>query len=157
MRTKVILALVTLFLMGCDETQAPTAPINDMTDMDATPAQSGAFMNGPYGTVMGGVQIFKNQDGTFDVKLENFNTTNGPDLYVYLSKEIMPVNFISIAKLKSTNGNQVYAVPGSPDLRSTNTCVSTVKPITICLDMPCYSSLTPHPRLLLLPKRVWIS
>jgi hypothetical protein len=117
MRTKLILVLVTLFLLGCDETQAPTAPINDMIDMDAMALQSGTFLNGPYGTVMGGVQIFKNQDGTFDVKLENFNTTNGPDLYVYLSKEIMPVNFISMGKLKSTNGNQVYAVPGSPDFK----------------------------------------
>jgi len=116
MKTKVFLALVISFLLSCnDETLAPTKPINDMTGMDAVDTHSGVFMNGPYGTVTGTAQIFENQDGTFDVKLQSFNTNNGPDLYVYLSKEIMPVDFISLGKLKSTNGNQVYAVPGTPD------------------------------------------
>jgi hypothetical protein len=27
----------------------------------------------------------------------------------------MPVHFISLGKLKSTNGNQIYAIPGTPD------------------------------------------
>jgi len=117
MYMKTLFQITTLcFLLSCsDESFAPTMPLNDMTDMDAMVTHSGSFMNGPYGTVTGSAQIFKNPDGTFDVKLEDFNTSNGPDLYIYLSKEIMPVNFISLGKLKSTNGNQVYSVPGSPD------------------------------------------
>ncbi len=113
---KQFLVVLVLFLLGCtDETLAPTTPLDDMTDPDAMLIRSGTFMNGPYGTVMGSAQIFENSDGTFQVKLDGFNTTNGPDLYVYLSKEIMPVNFISVGKLKSTTGNQVYDITGIPD------------------------------------------
>lgn len=113
---KQFIAVLVLFLLGCnDENLAPTTPLDDMTNPDAMLIRSGAFMNGPYGTVMGSAQIFENSDGTFQVKLDGFNTTNGPDLYVYLSKEIMPVNFISVGKLKSTTGNQVYNITGTPD------------------------------------------
>lgn len=113
---KQFLVVLVLFLLGCnDETLAPITPLDDMTDPDAMLIRSGQFMNGPYGTVMGSAQIFENSDGTFQVKLDGFNTTNGPDLYVYLSKEIMPVNFISVGKLKSTTGNQVYDITGTPD------------------------------------------
>lgn len=117
MKTKLLsLLLVVVLMMSCnDESLAPTKPLDDMTDDEAIELQAGVFMNGPYGNVKGNAQIFQNQDGTFDLKLADFNTSNGPDLYVYLSKEIMPVNFISLGKIKSTNGNQVYAIPGTPD------------------------------------------
>lgn len=42
--------------------------------------------------------------------------SNGPDLKVYLSKELQPVNFINLGALKSVNGNQVYGVTGMPDI-----------------------------------------
>ncbi len=84
-------------------------------DTAAVQQQAGQFMNGPYGTVTGQAVLFRNNNGTFEILLENFNTTNGPDLYVYLSKEIMPANFILLEKLRSTNGSQVYSVPGTPD------------------------------------------
>ena len=42
--------------------------------------------------------------------------SNGPDLKVYLSKELQPVNFINLGALKSVNGNQVYDVTGMPDI-----------------------------------------
>jgi hypothetical protein len=116
MKFRIFLMLVFIVLSSCnDETLAPTRPIDDMTDLDAMLNQSGMFMNGPYGAVTGTAIIFKNKDNTFDLKLEDFNTSNGPDLYVYLSKEAMPITFISLGKLKSTNGNQVYEVPGTAD------------------------------------------
>ncbi len=98
------------------ETLAPVTLLME-TPMDtmATAAANGQFMNGPYGNVSGRAILFRNTNGSYDIKLENFNTSNGPDLYVYLSKEIMPVNFIQLEKLKSTTGNQVYAIPGTPD------------------------------------------
>jgi hypothetical protein len=49
------------------------------------------------------------------LKLTNFSTTNGPDLKVYLSKEIHPLSFIKLGDLKSIGGNQVYDIIGSPD------------------------------------------
>ncbi|MBL7841151.1 MAG: DM13 domain-containing protein [Cyclobacteriaceae bacterium] len=116
MNLKSLLILFVFLALSCeDETLTSTKAINEMTDPDAVLQYSGAFTSGPYGTVTGTAQIFKRIDDTFDLKLEMFNTSNGPDLYVYLSKEAMPINFISLGKLKSTNGSQVYAITGSPD------------------------------------------
>jgi hypothetical protein len=64
--------------------------------------------------VSGQAKIFLTND-KYMLKLENFSTTNGPDLKVYLSKASSPQEFISLGDLKSTNGNQVYDIPGSPD------------------------------------------
>lgn len=116
MKTKTTLFLMALLVWSCgDETLAPTTPLDDKIDENATLIYSGTFTNGPYGNVMGKAQIFENVDKTFELKLESFNTSNGPDLYVYLSKEAMPINFISLGKLKSTNGNQVYSISGMPE------------------------------------------
>lgn len=116
MKTRIILGLMVLLAGSCaDETLAPTTPLDDMIDEDAVLIYSGTFTNGPYGKVMGTAAVFKNVDETLAVKLENFNTTNGPDLYVYLSKEAMPIHFISLGKLKSTSGNQVYPISGMPE------------------------------------------
>jgi hypothetical protein len=42
------------------------------------------------------------------LKFMDFNSSNGPDLRVYLAKEMQPVNFIDLGALKATGGNQVY-------------------------------------------------
>jgi hypothetical protein len=105
-----------VFFAACtDDDLTSTKPVDDMISEQATLKFSGTFTNGPYGTVMNTAQIFENTDQSLEVKLASFTTTNGPDLYVYLSKEAMPINFIELGKLKSTNGNQVYAIPGAPD------------------------------------------
>ncbi len=50
------------------------------------------------------------------IKFENFKVTAGPDLLVYLTKNNFentksPGEFVSLGKLKSTSGEQVYALP----------------------------------------------
>lgn len=74
----------------------------------------GDFTSGPFGTVTGKAEIYKTASN-YDVKLANFNSSNGPALHVYLSKEAMPINFIDLGVLKSTAGNQVYSIAGMPD------------------------------------------
>lgn len=116
MKTKLLPLFIILFVLSCqNETLTPTKPLDDMIHADAMLTYSGSFTKGPYGTVTGMAEVFENEDGTLDLKLAEFGTTNGPDLYVYLSKEAMPINFISPGKLKSTSGNQVYPIPGVPD------------------------------------------
>lgn len=111
------LLLILFLAVACKkETFAPVVVLMETpADTMAMTVQMGQFMNGPYGSVSGKAVLIRNTNGSYEVKLENFNTSNGPDLYVYLSKEIMPVNFIQLEKLRSTTGNQVYPVPGSPD------------------------------------------
>ncbi len=68
-------------------------------------------MNGPYGNVAGAVSILF-ENNTYQLQLDSsFLTTNGPDLKVYLSKEIQPVNFVNLGSLKSINGSQLYTIP----------------------------------------------
>ncbi|MFI8575980.1 DM13 domain-containing protein [Rossellomorea aquimaris] len=48
-----------------------------------------------------------------NIRLENFEVTNGPDLYVYLVEEGQETKKgISLGKLKGISGNQNYKIPG---------------------------------------------
>lgn len=94
---------------------AGTQILNENIDSTAVLLHSGNFNSGPYGTVTGTAQIYR-QDSVYSVKLTNFNSTNGPALHVYLSKEAMPINYVDLGSLKSINGNQIYSISGMPDL-----------------------------------------
>lgn len=96
--------------------KASTDFIDETLNSDTTAVLkfSGDFISGPYGTVTGSAKVYLKQ-GSYTVALENFNSSNGPDLKVYISKEQMPVNFIKLDNLRSINGNQLYAVSGNPD------------------------------------------
>jgi hypothetical protein len=52
------------------------------------------------------------------LRLENFKSTNGPDLYVYLSKDPRSIDdgYIELARLKGNIGNQNYHVPDDVNL-----------------------------------------
>ncbi len=102
-------------LTACRKQDAtPTTPGMGMVDTAAVLKYSGSFVNGPYGSVSGGADVYL-QNGQYVLKLQGVTISNGPDLHVYLSKEMQPVNFIDLGRLQSTNGNQVYTITGSPD------------------------------------------
>lgn len=109
-----LLVLGFLALTSCKK-EASEIPLSEMSGSAARLVVSGTFQNGPYGSVSGQGQIWKTAADQYEIVLDNFQTTNGPDLFVYLSKEPMPVNFIDAGKLKSTNGRQIYPISGSPD------------------------------------------
>lgn len=71
----------------------------------------------------GKVKLFKNPDGSHLVRLENFEVTNGPDLYVYLTNtagaknsEEVKAGFYSAGRLKGNKGNQNYMIPAEVDI-----------------------------------------
>jgi hypothetical protein len=55
------------------------------------------------------------QGTQYKLALENVMISNGPDLHVYVSKEILPSTFIDLGRLQSVAGNQLYNIPGAPD------------------------------------------
>lgn len=59
-------------------------------------------------------------DGSKVLRLENFKSTNGPDLHVYLSTDKMASNFMDLGRLKGNIGNQNYQVPVDIDLSKYN-------------------------------------
>jgi len=50
------------------------------------------------------------------VRYENFKTINGPDLYVYLSKDLEAREFINLGPIKATEGNINYEIPEGTNL-----------------------------------------
>jgi hypothetical protein len=50
-------------------------------------------------------------DGKNYVRYENFKTINGPDLYVYLAKDLDAKEYISLGTLRATEGNVNYEIP----------------------------------------------
>ncbi|MEJ2260227.1 MAG: DM13 domain-containing protein [Nitrosopumilaceae archaeon] len=56
------------------------------------------------------------EDGRDFLRLENFKSTNGPDLYVYLSTDKDASEFVNLGKLKANSGNQNYEIPNKVNL-----------------------------------------
>lgn len=106
---------VLLVTAGCKKDKTATENLMETEMAGAVRTHSGVFANGPYGNVSGRVHVVRNTNGTLNLFIEDLRASNGPDLQVYLSKEIQPVNFINLGALKSVNGNQVYTIGGIPD------------------------------------------
>ncbi len=49
------------------------------------------------------------------VRFQNYKTINGPDLYVYLAKDLEAKEFVDLGPIKATEGNVNYSV--SKDVR----------------------------------------
>ena len=60
------------------------------------------------------------EDGSNVLRLENFQSTNGPDLYVYLATDDNASEFINLGELKANKGNQNYEIPDDVDLTKYN-------------------------------------
>lgn len=102
-------------LSSCTKNATSSDQLNEQVGSSATPVTSAmAFTSANSYTVTGNVRVYQ-KDDKLVLALENFNSSNGPDLRVYLSKEMQPVNFIELGRLKSVQGNQLYDIPGTPD------------------------------------------
>jgi peptide methionine sulfoxide reductase msrA/msrB len=95
--------------------QASTVQVNDEIPQASTATpQTMTFapiIDTPGHAATGSVSISKNDNGETIVRLNDFETVNGPDLFVYLATDKEASDFVSLGKLKSTNGNQNYVVP----------------------------------------------
>jgi hypothetical protein len=60
-------------------------------------------------------------DGRTFLRLENLKTTNGPDLYVYLSTGKDASDIVNLGRLKGNIGNQNYEIPTGTDLSKYDT------------------------------------
>ncbi|WP_155853963.1 DM13 domain-containing protein [Arthrobacter sp. H5] len=75
----------------------------------------------------GTVRIIEQEDGTRVLTLENLDTTNGPDVRVWLSAADVvegtagwytagSAEFVDLGLIKGNQGNQVYEIPDDVDL-----------------------------------------
>ena len=96
---------------------------SNVTVDEAIPTASAALPQGEFVGVgdgihdtQGKVKIIQIKDGTEYLRLENFKSTNGPDLYVYLATDKTASEYIDLGRLKGNIGNQNYGIPQGTDL-----------------------------------------
>ncbi|ULR52338.1 DM13 domain-containing protein [Streptomyces deccanensis] len=100
---------------------SPSAPVSGPVTL-----ASGDLISHEH-TTSGSVKLVRLADGAHVVRLENLDTSNGPDLRVWLTDA--PVKegragwhvfddgaYVSLGKLKGNKGSQNYAVPENVDL-----------------------------------------
>jgi hypothetical protein len=114
---KLILLFLLGLVLGCNpEDATPTAPVNDAFDeTKATLLREGTWTGSGSYSVSGVAQIY-NDNGKKNLLLNNFSSSNGPDLRVYLSTTTGATSFVNLGKLKSTSGKQTYAIPDGTDV-----------------------------------------
>lgn len=114
---RLLILLLACVIVSCEPDDAtPTAPINDSFDeTNATLLREGSWMGSGGYTVSGSAQIF-DDNGQLTLVLNNFSSSNGPDLRVYLSSTTNANTFVNLGRLKSTNGRQVYAIPAGTNI-----------------------------------------
>jgi hypothetical protein len=99
-----------------------TMTTNSMNNSQNTTEQNknllvGNFMgvNDGIHNVEGKAKILTLTDGSQIIRLEDFRSTNGPDVHLYLSTDKQASDFIDLGRLKANNGNQNYQIPSDTD------------------------------------------
>ncbi|XVV01954.1 DM13 domain-containing protein [Actinosynnema sp. CA-248983] len=116
-----------------ETTPAATAPAATTTK-PAAPTGPVALASGPFRSLehatTGSASLVKRPDGTHAVQFEALDTSDGPDLYVYLSEKpsdsaeaAFGTGYTDLGKLKANRGNQVYEVPAGTDLKTVRSVV----------------------------------
>ncbi len=65
-------------------------------------------------------KVISLEGGHTILRLENFKSTNGPNVHLYLATDKAASNFIDLGRLKANNGNQNYNIPNGTDLAKYN-------------------------------------
>ena len=107
---------------------APARPTGEGTDGTASPVPtepvelaSGTFISREHETT-GTARILRLADGQQILRLEGFETSNGPALYVYLSQNpadgedgLFDDDYLDLGELKGNIGDQNYVIPAEVD------------------------------------------
>lgn len=128
MRARIVVACVAVALAAAWYAFRPERLVLDQRVDEATGAAGEALLGGAFHGVahgaMGKVSVIRRPDGARVLELTEFETSNGPDLHLYLvaardvtdSAGVTAAGFVSLGALKGNVGNQAYAVPADVDL-----------------------------------------
>lgn len=136
---RLILAVIAVLLVGAAFLFEPWTGFTNKTVDEAIPSASaptstpsevlpvelarGTFVSQEHNT-SGAAKILRLADGSLTLRLEGFETTNGPDLHVWLSDRTAGGSWfkydegdrIELGELKANKGNHNYAIPADADL-----------------------------------------
>ena len=99
---------------------------------------SGQFHSGAHET-KGTATVFQLADGKKTLRLTNFETSNGPDVHVYLvaaadakdNDTVKKAGFVDLGSLKGNIGDQNYELPGDLDLTQFKSVVIWCQPFRV--------------------------
>jgi Electron transfer DM13 len=104
--------------------------INKQQQQQQTNTTTNAASTIRTGSFIGAGDGFHNAEGLAKViplegrrtilRLENFKSTNGPNVHLYLAADKAASNFIDLGRLKANNGNRNYNIPAGTDLNKYN-------------------------------------
>ena len=121
MKRILFISIIVFLWAGCskgDINIGETSTVPQIDNIDTSNAAikfTGIFASAPGKSVRGKALLLL-EGSVYKLALENMAIVNGPDLRVYLAKDPAALDFIDLGLLKSTSGNQLYPVSGSPDL-----------------------------------------
>ena len=101
----------------------------------------------------GDALLYRLPDGRHLLRFENFRTTNGPDLVVYLASHAAPAgaddvtgsDFVSLGKLKGNVGNQNYLIPANVDVSAYRSAVIWCELFGVLFSPATLEFATPEP------------
>ncbi len=99
------------------------APQTAMAAAQLTPISSGRFHDGAHKT-SGNATVYQLPDGKRVLRLSEFETSNGPDVQVYMvaaldaldNATVTSAGFVNVGALKGNKGDQNYDLPSDLDL-----------------------------------------
>lgn len=118
MKNLVFLALV-VSLFACSKSEDEMTPEPEPMSTEFNPAAAtlisqGTFSGTPGHSVSGSAKLYEFQGKRY-IYLENFSSTGGPDLRVYLATNTAATQFVSLGNLRANSGNQAYVINNPPD------------------------------------------
>lgn len=105
-----------------------TFPISEKQVSEQTSPQrlsTGQFRDGDsFHKGSGKADIYPLADGSYVLRFEDFNVTNGPDLHIYLAKHPDPTTsadvndggYLDLGGIKGNQGSQNYSIPAGTDI-----------------------------------------
>ncbi|MET7419384.1 DM13 domain-containing protein [Dactylosporangium sp. NPDC005555] len=107
-------------------TATATATATTTATAPATLVRSGEFVTHEHDT-SGRASIVRTADGVHHLEIEGLDTSDGPDLRVWLTDQTVVAGkagwrvfddgtWVELGKLKGNKGNQVYEIPSTADL-----------------------------------------
>ncbi len=125
----VIVAILAFVLLKGQEERMLDEDFPGDNDSNATVIKSGNFQDGAHPTE--GKAILIEMDHELILRLEEFKTDSGPGLYVYLSEDTGASDYISLGKLKATEGNMNYDVPPNTNTATYNKVLIWCEPFRV--------------------------
>lgn len=121
---KLLLTLVSAVLLICAVffaywTLSPVFTekvVFDEMPVGAIASQAVDVVSTPAHPASGQVRIVTMADGTRQIRFENYETLNGPDLFVYLASDLNASSFVNLGRIKGTKGDITYEIPEGIDL-----------------------------------------